>query len=407
MRKIWLMATSTYRQRVRSGMFLLLTLGLPVLMIVAGAVPALLAARGGQAPAAIGVVDESGALAPAEPMTIEASSPAGDQILVFRPYPDRQAAQDAQQAGETGGTLLIPGGYFDGQPVSYMSGDEPGAGVEEGLERYLQRALLGERPPWVFERLQDPAVYTYASQTTGQEVGEGPALIIRLLIPIALALIFSLAVFIGANQMGVAIIREKESRAMEIVVTSLRPSELVAGKVLGMSLLSLTQFALWTTGALIAGTLAFSGAVDLSTISIPWGILFWGSLLIIPVYFLFAVTAAGVGIIAGDSQQAQQLAGLVGVLGLAPLWILGFILIEPNGPLAVGLTLFPFTAPTVALIRMLFGPVPIWQLAAAVAIATLTLAAGVWFVARIFRAAMLNYGKALRPRQIWRAFSQA
>lgn len=406
MRKIWLIATTTYRKRVRSGMFLVLTLGLPLLMLIAGAIPILTATRS-EAPATLGVVDESGELAPVDQVVIEESLLDIDHSLIFISFAGRKAAQTALDEGEIGGYLLIPQGYLQGEAVSFYADETPGVVVETGLELYLQKALLGDQPRWLFDRLQDPAVYTYASQSTGEEVGEGPALILRLLAPAVLALAFSLAVFIGASQMGSAIIREKESRAMEMVVTSVRPRELVAGKVLGMTLLSLTQFTIWIAGAIAAAALAFADQIDLQTLVLPWASLIWGLLLIVPAYFLFAVTAAGLGIIAGDHQQAQQLAGIVGFLGLAPLWILGPVLSDPGGPLAVGLTLFPFTAPTVALIRMIFSEVPVWQLAGSLVLLLLALAAGIWFVARIFRAAMLTYGQALRPRQIWTALREA
>jgi ABC-type Na+ efflux pump permease subunit len=182
---------------------------------------------------------------------------------------------------------------------------------------------------------------------------------------------------------------------MEMVITSLQTRELVTGKVLGTTLLSLTQIFIWTAGALAAAALALWGKVHLSTLALPWTSLLWGVILIIPAYFLFAFLAAGLGILAGDRQQAQQLAGLVGVLGLAPLWVLGLILTNPEGAVAVGLTIFPLTAPSIALFRMIFGEVPAWQLAISLAVLLLTLAFAIWFVAKIFRSAMLNYGQAL------------
>lgn len=406
MRKSWLIATMTYRQRVRSGMFLLLTFGLPLLMIIAGAVP-ILTANDGDAPGAIGVVDQTGVMAPVSEVAIEEELLDINQRLNFTPLAGEEAAQEALLEGEIGGYLLIPDGYFEGEAVAYYAEEAPGAVVEEGVQLFLHRALLGQQPEWMFERLQNPASYTYAGLESGEAVAEGPGLLIRLLAPAVLAAAFAVAVFMGAGQMGSAVIREKESRAMEMVVTSLHPRELVAGKVLGMSLLSLTQFAIWTVGALTAAALAFRGDVELATLAMPWASLLWGLALIIPAYFLFALLSAGLGIIAGDNQQAQQLAGVVGFLGLAPLWVLAPILNNPDGAAAVGLTMFPLTAPTVALIRMIFGDVPSWQLASSLAILLLTLAVAVWSVAKIFRAAMLNYGQALRPRQIWQVLTQA
>ncbi len=408
MKKIWLIATTTYRERIRSGMFLILTFGIPLLMIVAGAVGFFVASRDeGDVPAAIGYVDQTGNFTAVEQVTLDEEVIDLNATLPFTQYPTLEAAEAAYLDGEISGYLLIPEGYAAGEAVTYFSDEDPGTVVEGGLQMFMRRSLLAGEPEWVFARLDDLTTYTYVSQTTGEAVAEGPGLVIRLATPAFLAMVFVLAVLFGTSQMGAAIIREKDSRAMEMVVTSLRPLELVAGKVLGMTLLSLTQFGIWTVAGIVALALAFANQIDLQGLVIPWGTLLWGALLIIPGYFLYALLAAGLGIIAGDSQQAQQLAGIMSLLGLAPIYILGPILSEPDGPLAVGLTLFPLTSPSVTLVRTIFTDVPLWQLAAALALLLVTLALTIWLVTRIFRAAMLNYGKALRPREIWRALAQA
>lgn len=407
MKKIWLVAATTYRKRIRSGMFLILTFGIPLLMIVAGAIGFIAASPDeGDVPATIGYVDQAGELTPVEQVTLNEEMVDLNTTLRFTGYPTLEAAEAAYLDGEIGGYLVIPEGYVDGEAVTYYSDEDAGAVVEEGLQQFMQRSLLAGQPEWVFARLANPATYTYVSQATGEAIAEGPGLIIRLATPAFLAMVFILAVVFGTSQMGSAIIREKDQRAMEMVITSLRPLELVAGKVMGMTLLSLTQFGIWTVTGVAALALAFSDQLDLQGLVIPWSALLWGALLIIPGYFLYALLAAGLGIIAGDSQQAQQLAGLMSLLGLAPIYILGPILSEPDGPLAVALTLFPLTSPSVALMRTVFTEVPLWQLAAALALLLVTLVVTIWLVTRIFRAAMLNYGKALRPQEIWRALVQ-
>jgi ABC-2 type transport system permease protein len=207
--------------------------------------------------------------------------------------------------------------------------------------------------------------------------------------------------------MGSAVVREKEQRAMEMVITSISPRQLVVGKVLGMTLLSLTQVGVWVIGAVVGIGLALLGTLQIQDLSIPWSALLWAALLGIPAYLLYAVLGAGLGVIAGDKQQARQLAGLLGFFGMGPLYFMGALVGNLGGQLAVGLTLFPLTAPTIALFRMTLSEVPTWQLGASLAIILITLAASVWFVARIFRAAMLLYGQALQPREILRALRQA
>lgn len=194
---------------------------------------------------------------------------------------------------------------------------------------------------------------------------------------------------------------------MEMVITSLSPVELVSGKVLGMTLLSLTQVGIWALGAGIAVGLALSGRAGDQAITIPWGALMWAVLLGVPGYFLYAALASGLGVIAGDHQQARQLAGVLGILGMSPAYMMGPLVGAIDSPLAVGLTLFPLSAPMIALFRMALTDVPLWQLATSLGILIISLIGSVWFVARIFRAAMLMYGQSLNPRQILRALREA
>ena len=303
--------------------------------------------------------------------------------------------------------MLIPEDYFAGEQIRYYAADAPGARLSAGLQIFMQRALLPQGPDWILERLNDPSDQTYMALNNGDQITEGPALIIRFAAPAALAILLALALLFSSSQMGAAVVREKDQRAMEMIITSLRPAELVAGKVLGVSLLSLTQLAIWGLGALLAVSLLLAGEIDLASITLPWSAFFWALLLGVPGYFLFAVIASGLGIIAGDSQQAQQLSGLLGVLAVMPLWFAGAVVTAPNGAAAVALTLFPLTAPVVSLLRMSFTEVPLWQLMASFAILLLSLFAAVWLVARLFRVAMLSVGQTLSPRQIAHIIRQA
>jgi ABC-2 type transport system permease protein len=218
---------------------------------------------------------------------------------------------------------------------------------------------------------------------------------------------FAFIVLTGTNQMGSAIIREKEQRSMEMIITSVSPQQLVSGNVFGMALVSLTQIAIWVAGGALAVGLIVIGLPEVQRIVLPWHIIAWALLLGIPGYFLYAVLAAGLGVIAGDSRQAQQLAGLLGLMSMVPFWLTGLLLTAPNSPVIILVTLFPLTAPMVSLMRMALGTtVPVWQLIASFCLITISLLASIWLVARIFRTAMLMYGQTLRPRQLFRTLRE-
>jgi ABC-2 type transport system permease protein len=400
MKKVWLLARITYLRRLRSGMFLVLTLGLPLLMLIAGAVPILLL-LGTAPPAVVGYVDQTGRLAPVTQVAV------ADNKLKLIAYNEPAAALTALEQGQIGGYLVIPRGYFQGQAATFYAARKPGDRLEEELSRFMRQAMLPNQPGWLLDRLADPAHVVYTARESGSQVSEGLGLTIRLILPFVLALMFALIVFTGANQMGSVIVQEKEQRALEMVITSLRPIELVAGKVTGMTLLSLTQIAIWLGTGLIAATLALAGSGQIGTLSIPWAAPLWALLLGVPAYFLYAALASGLGIIAGDSRQAQQLAGVLGLVGLSPLWFAGAVLTAPAGPLAVFFTLFPLTAPIISLMRMAVTEVPTWQLTTSLLLLLLSLAGAIWLVARLFRAAMLMYGQTLRPQQILAALWEA
>lgn len=396
MRKMWLVAVSVYRQRVRSGSFLMLTFGLPLLMLVVGAATFFLQ-EGERTLPPMGIVDESGSL-PSNP-----SAALEDSDLELTAYLDRESAQEARQRGEIEGYLVLPAGYAAGEsPELYLAG-EPSMALVLELESYLRRAAAQDVPDWILARLDEPASFTYTDVRGEETLGSGIDLVIRALTPVVLAIVFGLMVFTSTSQMGPAMVREKDERAMEMIVTSLAPRELAAGKVLGMTLLSLTQIAVWVTGGVIALALAFAGDLNVDSVSIPWQPVAWAVALGVPGYLLYGVLAAGLGIIAGDSQQARQLAGILGFVGLAPFWFVGAIVSAPDSPVAVVLTLFPLTSPMISLLRMALTDVALWQLTAALALIAVSLLLSLWFVARIFRAAMLLYGQSLRPRAMWQA----
>jgi ABC-2 type transport system permease protein len=396
MKKIWLVAKTVYRKHVRSGSFIMLTVGLPLIMIAVGGISIMVETRGDLPE--VGYIDRTHLLTPLTRVYFE------DKTLVLKPISSQEAAQNALSEGNIGGYLVIPEGYFqDQQSPVYYSQKSPNAVLEEGLKVFIREALTADYPAWVQERLRQPADFTYISQSTGEEISEGPGLIVRVAAPALLGLVFLLAVFTGASQLGTAVVEEKDHRAMEIVITSLTPRQLVIGKITGMALLTLTQVTVWVAGALIATVLLLSGSGTLRGIQIPWQALTWGVLLGIPGYFLYAVIAAGLGVLAGDKQQARQMAGMLGFLGMSPMYFMGALVNAMDSPLAVGLTLFPLTSTTISMFRMTLSEVPVWQLSVSFLILVLCLAVGILFLTRIFRAAMLMYGQALKPRQILQA----
>jgi ABC-2 type transport system permease protein len=391
LRKLWLVAISTYKQQVRSTLFLIMTFALPVLSIGAGMVPVLMAERA--TVIRLGWVDQTGALA----------LPPDQPELILTPFVDEAQAAQALEADAVDAYLVIPAGYLKGASPAYHGRRGPNESASAALRLALRQALTPDAPEWLYARLTRTTVWEFRALDRDVALHDGLELTLWYVVPPLLGILYAFMLLTTVNHMGPAIIREKEERAMEIVLTSLRPIELVGGKILGLSLLTLTQAVIWGLGAAIAIGLFWSQQGQSGIPLLPWGSLAWGLALAVPNYLLFGALGAGLGILAGDREQAKQIAGLVAVMGIAPVWFIGLILAQPNGGLAVTMTLIPVFAPVVALLRMTMAEVPVWQLWAALGILWVSVSLGVLVVARLFRAAALLYGQRLAPRQIWRA----
>jgi ABC-2 type transport system permease protein len=192
---------------------------------------------------------------------------------------------------------------------------------------------------------------------------------------------------------------------MEMILTSLRPEELVAGKLLGIAMLTLTQLVIWVVVAAVCLAVMWANEGHAGLPDLPWRVLGWGALLGAPGYVLYSAVAAGLGILAGNREQARQTSGLLSLFVFAPVFMLTGVMSDADGPLAVALTLIPFFSPVVALFRMIVTTVPGWQLLTALALLWLAVLAALWATARVFRASALMYGQSLSPRHVWNALA--
>jgi ABC-2 type transport system permease protein len=124
-------------------------------------------------------------------------------------------------------------------------------------------------------------------------------------------------------------------------------------------------------------------------------------------YFLLSSLMAGLGAIAGSAEESRQFSSIISLVWVVPFFFITTLISEPNSPLAVAFTLIPFTAPMTVLLRMGLSSVPAWQLAASIIILLLSALLVVWASAKVFRWALLLYGKRITLREIWQVIRQS
>lgn len=408
-RKVWVVTRHEYLTNVRRVGFIIMTASVPVLGIVVLLFGTFFAGQARQlgdyleqqfeiGDKAIGVVDGSGYFFPILPEYRED----------FIPFESEAEAEAALQAEEVSKVLLIGEDYLEtGRVVVLSMGSGFDAAVisDSAAVRafFVDHLLAGQVDPALQERAAAPAkVEPRVISSDGEAQGEGPwGFAFTFIIPYFLAIFLVTTIFTSSGYLLQSVAEEKESRVIEIVVSSVRPVELMAGKVIGLGALGLTQVLVWVGSAMgfsggAAALLAVAGAV-----SIPTRVLVLGVIYYLLGYTLYAILMAGVGALGATMRESQQLAGIFSFFAAVPYMISGFLFTNPNMTIARVLSFFPLTAPTMMMMRVPLAEVPLIDVVGSIVILLLSIPAALWVGAKLFRVGLLIYGKRPTLREIW------
>jgi ABC-2 type transport system permease protein len=193
---------------------------------------------------------------------------------------------------------------------------------------------------------------------------------------------------------------EKENRVMEVMITSLTPGQLIGGKAFGLLGVALTQLAIYAGIVIAAIYFAAPFVQQLQQASVPMGYLGVVALFFFPSYALLSAIMLMIGAAVTTQQQGQQIAGLLNLVFMLPLFLLVFIFENPSGLVAILLTLFPPTAFLTVSLRWGLGSVPLWQMALSLVLLVATTGFFIWGAVRVFRVGMLRYGQPLEFKSI-------
>jgi len=313
-------------------------------------------------------------------------------------------AATALEAGQISEYYVVPSAFREDGVITRV---ETGSGFDisrlegaennEGLLRYVVRdALLTEAgvPPEAAARILQGVsvnvVTVEGDEVSGADIAAGIAL------PMVFVAIFMISIFMTSGYLLQSVTEEKENRVVEIVLSSIPATPLMAGKILGLGGAGLTQVGIWVGSALIAVPLLASQIPDLGPIELDPVMLLLALTYFVLGYLAYGAIFAAIGAMAPGNREAQQYSGFLGFAAAMPFIVFSVFLTDLQSPIVYALTLFPLTAPTSMLIVLgLSDEIP-WTLVGA-SLTSLTLFAflATWASARIFRATVLLYG--VRP----------
>jgi len=220
------------------------------------------------------------------------------------------------------------------------------------------------------------------------------------IVPFAAMFVFFFLITMSSSYMLQSVSREKENRVVEVLLVSLEPRQLMLGKLIGLSLLALLQMVIWAgAGLLITGRGDGLGLTAV-TANLPPGFVVWGLFYFLAGYFMYASLMGAIGALAPSAREGGQFVFFVLIPLLIPVW-LNFVLINsPDSALAIGLSLFPLTAPVAMITRMVATDVALWQLLVSLLAQLGTAYLFVLLAARFFRADTLLADSALSWRRL-------
>jgi ABC-2 type transport system permease protein len=414
--KTFIVAKNEFMKRVKTRWFVFTTLLGPIVLVAFFAVIGIVSAsaiEGGES--TILVLDETGRMA------AELNDPEGKLSFVASDASEANL-RERVLAGEADGYLVLPSGLISGEAGARYYSTE-GGGVSS-FNFDLRNIIRGTVRTL---RLQDqqvaPEVYDIINANVGLETiklsdeGEeqGSSAAYAVVGGIMGFLIYITMLIYGSVVMQ-GVIQEKMNRVVEIIVSSVRPFQLLMGKVLGIGAMGLVQMSFWAI--LIAGGTMGSGFiislfVDTNNLNLPDTatqaevldavgfqipdlgpeVFVFFVIYFLLGYLLYATLFAGIGSAVEQQQDAQSLTVPVMMPIIVSIVFLQAVIEAPNSTLSVALSLIPFTAPIPMVVRVAMIDVPLWQLALSLTLLAGTFVGAVWVSSRIYRIGILSYGK--------------
>jgi ABC-2 type transport system permease protein len=386
-RRIWLVARREWNQRVRTLAFRISTL------VTIGIVAALILLPGiygdtSKPERTVGIVGSTSAQMPALLRAV------GDRMgltVKTRAFGDEADARAALRAGDVAVVLVGERSLiWESRP------DQPLKAVLTGAVQVVERQRsideLGLTPDQAQRLLQPPALRAVTLQPTTKEqtarADLGRIGVVLLFMAIAFYCSFVL----------VGVVEEKSSRVVEVLLARVRPTELLAGKIAGIGLVGLAQFAITVVVGLVALSVSQNDVLpDTTGETLAW-IVFWFVL----GYAFYSVLYATAGSLVSRQEETQTISLPMTVI-LLGAYIASFAATEsPDGTAALVGSLLPPTAPMVMIVRLAHGPVPWWQIFLSILFTVAAVYGLVRLAGRIYAGGVLRIGPRLRLKDAWR-----
>ena len=394
MRNFWLVAKHEYGRVVLRRTFIIITLAIP-LGFAALIALVIFVEQSGESSLPIGYVDYAGVLDEFHYTPL----PNTDNGIAIWQYADEASALAALEKEEIQAFFILPAGYPGSlQTELYYLEEPPSGDAWREFNHFVRLNLVAQYPDEISHRLIEGANITVHDIVSNREFSEDGT--INIVLPFIASIIFFTSSMSASGYMIEVVADEKENRTMEIMLTTLTPGQLIGGKALGLLAATLTQLGInilmLVTGLIIARPYV----ADLQNIVVPWTYIGVMALFFFPAYTLISAIMIAAGSAVTNLHQGEQLAGILNLFFILPLFLTILIFEDPASPVLVFFSLFPTTAFMMISLRWGVGTVPFWQIGISWILLVATAIFTLWAATKIFRVGMLRYGQPLSLRGV-------
>ena len=390
-----------FRRAIRRRIWLVITLLVPaVLLILLVAVPIVRSITDDDdEPKPIGYVDRSGELSKAD-------------FPNLTRFDTREGGIDAIVAGDIEDLFIVPADFLESDEVEWLSqrsGIFAGDGNRNQFSSFLTVSLIADRlEPSVLARVIGGADYVrvHVGEDGSVSPDEGGELS-GFVVPYIFTMVLMMSIFMGSGALLESVSEEKENRMIEVLLTSVSPLSLMAGKILALGTTSLAQMIVWIASIALIGPQIIDRIPNAAELEIEPLTLVYVSLFFVAGYFLFAVILAAIGSATTSTKEAGPITMIVVFPAFVPVGLPTMILSAPDGTVARILSFIPITAPTTMMLRIGSLDVSNAEILASLAVTVVGGVAMLFVSARVFRAGLLLYGQRMTLAAVWRAVRQA
>lgn len=423
MRKIWLIVKREYITRVRTKAFILGTLALPILSVTILLISIFLSGGSSGNSMRIVILDEVGGIGDAVEKALadnkSTAQPRAQVVqVVEQSTPKLEAYFNSQVTNdEIDGILVLPKGLLNGTAAAqFHTKSMHTVALIGSLEQAVTGAIISRRLSAAGKKAG--AMKNFFKLARIQVVNpslqreEDPGNTNFAIAIIAGMVLYMTLIVYGMSTMH-SVMEEKSTRMIEILVSSIKPFDLLAGKILSVGAVALTQYLVWavTVGVLFASATSVTAFVRPGAatpgISLSPGLLVYLIVFFLAGYFLYSALYAAAGAIVSNDEEARQAQMPLTLMILCSFMLFNVILNNPNSTLSVVLSMTPFLSPILMTLRVAMQTPPLWQIILALAFSIATTIYTIRLSAKIYRVGILMYGKrpSLKELRRWLRYS--